>query len=155
MVLSSFLMLSFIWIVFFFFFFSSNPGSYKKKRSNKYTSIFFSILPPQHVKFFLFFYEINEITIFFEVPNYSKLSKKIIFLLHVNDNLKNKKIQCTSMDKMNGNYLQRLFSSKHNLPLYEVHQIGLIQVKEEVWTEPEENPVHPDSFTWIYILFKI
>ena len=20
---------------------------------------------------------------------------------------------------------------------------------------PEENPVHPDSFTWIYILFKI
>ena len=21
--------------------------------------------------------------------------------------------------------------------------------------QPEENPVHPDSFTWIYILFKI
>ena len=42
--------------------------------------------------------------------------------------------------------------------------IGLIQVKEEGWTvfsegwhpyQPKENPVHPDSFTWIYILFKI
>ena len=47
---------------------------------------------------------------------------------------------------------------------------GLIQVKEEGWTgwkgcsegnpeeqscQPEENPVHPDSFTWIYILFNI
>ena len=41
--------------------------------------------------------------------------------------------------------------------------IGLIQVKEERWTgfseeqtcQPEENPVHPDSFTWIYVLFII
>ena len=39
---------------------------------------------------------------------------------------------------------------------------GLIQVKEEGWTfseeqpcQPEENPVYPDSFTWIYIQFKI
>ena len=41
-------------------------------------------------------------------------------------------------------------------------KVGLIQVKEEGWTgfseeqpcQPEENPIHPDSFTWIYILFK-
>ena len=26
---------------------------------------------------------------------------------------------------------------------------------EEQPCQPEENPVHPDSFTWIYILFKI
>ena len=40
--------------------------------------------------------------------------------------------------------------------------IGLIQVKVEGWTgfseekpcHSEENPVHPDSCTWIYILFK-
>ena len=25
---------------------------------------------------------------------------------------------------------------------------------EEQPCQPEENPVHPDSFTWIYILFK-
>ena len=53
-------------------------------------------------------------------------------------------------------------------------RIGLIQIKEAGWTgfyegwqgcseenpkeqpcQPEENPVFPDSFTWIYILFKI
>ena len=52
--------------------------------------------------------------------------------------------------------------------------VGLIHVKEEGWTgfskewqgcsdgfteeqpcQPEENLVHPDFFTWIYILFKI
>ena len=40
---------------------------------------------------------------------------------------------------------------------------GLIQVKEDGWMgfseeqpcQPEENLVHPDSFTWIYILFKM
>ena len=26
---------------------------------------------------------------------------------------------------------------------------------EELPCQPEENPVHPDSFTWIYIIFKI
>ena len=26
---------------------------------------------------------------------------------------------------------------------------------EEKPCQPEENPVHPDSFNWIYILFKI
>ena len=26
---------------------------------------------------------------------------------------------------------------------------------EEQLCQPEENPVHPNSFTWIYILFKI
>ena len=42
-------------------------------------------------------------------------------------------------------------------------EAGLIRVKEEGWTglseeqpcQPEENPVHPDSFTRIYILSKI
>ena len=56
-------------------------------------------------------------------------------------------------------------------------RIGLIQVKEEGWTrfskgwqgcskwfpegypeeqpcQPEDNPIHPDSITWIYILFE-
>ena len=28
-------------------------------------------------------------------------------------------------------------------------------LSEEQPCQPEENPVHPDSFTWIYILFKI
>ena len=47
--------------------------------------------------------------------------------------------------------------------LHLLGNIGLINVKEEGWTgfseeqhcQPEENPVHPDSFTWIYIIFKI
>ena len=54
--------------------------------------------------------------------------------------------------------------------LKKIQQIGLIQVKEEGWTvfsegwpgcseeqpcQPEENLVDPNSFTWIYILFKI
>ena len=65
----------------------------------------------------------------------------------------------------------------HNWDFYPLHT-GLIQVKEERWTgfsegwqgcsegfpkgnpeeqhcQPKENLVHPDSFTWIYILFKI
>ena len=61
----------------------------------------------------------------------------------------------------------------------ELRYTGLIQVKEEGWTragraapkdfprakpernpeeqlcQPEEKPVHPNSFTWIYIPFKI
>ena len=44
-----------------------------------------------------------------------------------------------------------------------VYHIGLIQVKEEIWMgfskeqpcQPEENPVHPNTFSKIYILFKI
>ena len=47
-----------------------------------------------------------------------------------------------------------------NTKTYYLHP-GLIQAKEEGWMgfseeqpcQPEENPVHPDS--WIYILFKI
>ena len=61
------------------------------------------------------------------------------------------------------NHHFHVFSAKIMLVIASLSYNGLIQVKEERWTgfpeeqpcQPEENPLHPNSFTWIYILLEI